>query len=147
MKKVLIVISIIVCITAIYFGWLYKKVDPNVNSIERMDVMKLKAMLLVDGIYTENDKDKIKSVLDALKNRTREYKTERVNTYNYAIDMMVKGERDGGLVQYRYAIWTDKDGIYITMPAYSDKSYKLDKESAKIIEKFLTENTYSLDRR
>jgi len=147
MKKVLIVISIIICITAIYFRWFHKKVDPNINSIERMDVMRFKAMLLVDGVYTEKDKDKIKTVLDALKNRTREYKTDSVNSYNYAIDMMVKGERDGGLVQYRYAIWIDKDGIYITMPASSDKSYKLDKESAKIIEKFLSENTYSLDRR
>jgi len=147
MKKVLIVISIIVCITAIYFGWINKKVDPNVNSIERMEIMKFKAMLLVDGTYIEKDKDEIKSVLEALKNRTREYNTERVNSYNYAIDMMVKGKKDEGFVQYRYAIWTDKDGIYITIPASSDKSYKLDKESAKIIEKFLTENTYSLDRR
>ena len=140
MKKVITIIIIIVAfVIEIYFSYNYKRLDPNVESVEYMVVMKMKAMLVMDKVYTEKDKEKISIILNALKNRTRENNRIRFNTYNYFIDMMVKDKKKGGFIQHRYAIWVDKDGkgTYITIASISDKSYKLHADSAILIEKYL----------
>lgn len=146
MKKIVITFLVIIaCVIEIYFSYNYNRLDPNIKSIEDMQVMKMKpeSILLLDKVYLEKNKDKISSILNALKNRSKENNTERINSYNYTMDMRIKDKKRGGFLNVRYAVWIEDDGVFITMPDISDQSYKLQTDSAKLIQKYLAKINYT----
>lgn len=139
-KKVIIPIVLIACLIIICLLFIHQQHDPNINAICEMQIQKYGHTIFdYEGVYTNKDKNKINTILKALKNRNRENNTVRVNIYNYLIDMNVKDKKHGGVITYRYTINIDKNNIFITIPKYSDKSYKLDADSAKIIQNFLND--------
>lgn len=143
MKKIFILI-IVVCLTGIYFIRNYKMLDPNINSVESMTVMKAKEkqMYSIDRVHEENNKEIIGKILNALKERNKENNTLRAGSYNYAIDMNYRDKKNSYLIAHRYAIWIDDDFVYITIPGISDRSYKLLKDSAKVIIDYLQTVNY-----
>lgn len=44
---------------------------------------------------------------------------------------------------YRYTINIDNNNVFVTMPKFSDKSYRLDADSAKTIEEFLSNGYFT----
>jgi len=143
MKKLITIFLILLCIIGINIVYNYKRLDPNVKLVEDMTILKMKPnpMLSLDKVCSEKDKKKIVEIISALKNRSRENNTGRLNSYNYALDIRVK-DKKYDFVGHRYAIWIEQDNVYITIPAISDKSYKLHPDSAKIIIEYLKEVNY-----
>lgn len=143
MKKIIIFLILIICTIGTYFLFIYHKSYPDSSLINEMDVMKSKTIKMsgFEGVYVEKDKHKISIISKALRKKHSEHNVERKGTYDYAIDMLVKDKKDGVFKSYRYAIWIDKNDVFVTMSSFSDKSYKLDPDNAKIIRDFLN-NTH-----
>lgn len=144
MKKIIILITLIACIIITGFLFIHEQHDPNINAIDEMQITKYGHTILdFEGTYTNKDKNEINTILKALKKRSREKNTVRVNVYNYLIDMNVKDKKHGGFILYRYTINIDNNNVFITMPNFSNKSYKLDADSAKTIEEFLSNSNFT----
>lgn len=146
MKKKIIFLILSVCVIGIFCLFFYQNQDPSADVIEEMQIMKFSPnqMANFDGIYIEKDKNRINTILTNLKKRNREDNTVRINTNNYIIDMMVKDKKNGDFKDYRYDIWVENDGVFVTMPNISAKSYKIQSDSAKVIQSFLDNIKYKI---
>jgi hypothetical protein len=144
MKKVVAVILIITCSIGLYLAYLNKRVDPKVELVESIRIMKYQSMVTLEGVYIEKDTKKIKKILNALKDRRRDTDIWRSNNQNYTIEILLKDKNKSSNISYSYDIWIEKDKVFITTPTFSDKSYKLYIDSAKLIQEYLSGVNFSL---
>lgn len=143
-KKVFIILLVIILSIGGYALYKAINLDPSINSIEEMDVMKFEGvehfpMFNIEEYFKDKDKGNIAKILNALKDRSR--KNDNVllgNSKGYAIDMMYKEKSNEEiLTQYRYKLWLKDESVYITLQSNEQKCYKLDDESAKIIIEYM----------
>ena len=143
-KKVFIILLVIILSIGGYALYKAINLDPSINSIEEMDVMRFEGvehfpMFSIEEYFKDKDKGNIAKILNALKDRSR--KNDNVllgNSKGYAIDMMYKKKSNEEiLTQYRYKLWVKDESVYITLHSNEQKCYKLDDESAKIIIEYM----------
>lgn len=143
-KKVFVILVVIILSIGGYALYKAINLDPSINSIEEMDVMKFEGgehftMFNIEEYFKDKDKGNIAKILNALKDRSR--KNDKVllgNSKEYAIDMMYKEKSNEEiLTQYRYKLWLKDESVYITLQSNEQKCYKLGDESAKIIIEYM----------
>ncbi|MDB2090604.1 hypothetical protein PM004_14740 [Clostridium paraputrificum] len=143
-KKVFVILVVIILSIGGYALYKAINLDPSINSIEEMDVMKFEGvehfpMFSIEEYFKDKDKGNIAKILNALKDRSR--KNDNVllgNSKGYAIDMMYKEKSNEEiLTQYRYKLWVKDESVYITLQSNEQKCYKLVDESAKIIIEYM----------
>ncbi|MEO2507723.1 hypothetical protein ABHA01_08000 [Clostridium paraputrificum] len=143
-KKVFVILVVIILSIGGYALYKAINLDPSINSIEEMDVMKFEGvehfpMFNIEEYFKDKDKGNIAKILNALKDRSR--KNDKVllgNSKGYAIDMMYKEKSNEEiLTQYRYKLWLKDESVYITLQSNEQKCYKLGDESAKIIIEYM----------
>lgn len=141
MKKIIAIILVIICMTISYFAFIYKKLDPAADKIQEMNVIKYSGKAVADfkGAYIEKDKNKINSVLKGLKDRVREPHKGRTGNYNYVIEMEYYDNNRKITIVYQYDLWIENNQMYITMPEFSDKLYRVTRPGRTTILNYLNE--------
>ena len=143
-KKVFVILVVIILSIGGYALYKAINLDPSINSIEEMDVMKFEGvehfpMFSIEENFKDKDKGNIAKILNALKDRSR--KNDKVllsNSKGYSIDMMYKEKSNEEiLTQYKYKLWVKDESVYITLHSNEQKCYKLGDESAKIIIEYM----------